>query len=247
MYTEHPAFHLQQKPDNLIVWRYIDLWKFEDLVNTGELYMASIDKMGDQLEFRVPEKIKQNFVEHVRQKKGDTDAKALENALNLPERSRKEIYLSSWNNQINESFALWNIYTSSKTAVAIKSTVDRLKSAFHIEEEHTQYIGNITYHDGTKYAFEGNIFGPAMYKWNYYEFENEVRIMTMYSANGFEALKTHPEGIRPKVDLDMLIDSIYLAPNATEAEFQHIDRLLKKHGLKKDIYISGIRDKWSNK
>ena len=131
-------------------------------------------------------------------------------------------------------------------AIAIKSTISRLLNSFNEENELHQYVGTVKYHDGIKYSFRGNMFDPVMYKWNYYQFENELRIVTPFRAKNFDALKTHPNGVTPIVNTGELIDKIYLSPNASQEHFEKVNQLLKEHNLKKDIYFSGINEKWNN-
>ena len=243
---DHYIFSLPDENQIQTVWRYIDFWKFKDLLESSELYLASIQKMGDEHEAEVPEVLRKGFVEYARETKGEDYAEGLKKVLEPSLSTKKTTYLSSWNNQENESFALWKLYTSDRSAIAINSNIDRLKDTFRNETTHTQYIGQILYHDGINYSFRGNLFDPVMHKWNYYEFEKEIRVVTSFPAASIFALDTHPEGIRLKVDLDILLDSIYLAPNATEAEFIKVKELLDGKGLQKEIFRSGIRDRWSN-
>lgn len=43
MLIQHP--HQSVIPANTVIWRYMDLWKFEDFIKTSELYFASADSL----------------------------------------------------------------------------------------------------------------------------------------------------------------------------------------------------------
>lgn len=226
----------------------MDFWKLEDLITTSELYFASLLKMGDEHEGIIPEKIAKSFIEQALVNEGKDAAEGMRKVVQPNERFKKETFISSWNMKPSESFAMWKLYTSNSNAISIKSTIERLINAFHVDDNFTEYIGQIQYHDGKKYVFRGNLFDPVMYKWSYYEFENEIRVtINHYAKGGFKELKTWPEGIRPRIDLNILIDSIYLAPFADEVQYNNLSQLLKSINLNVDIYESGIKDKWSNK
>ena len=246
MHKEHYIFSL---PDDKTseLFRYMDFWKLEDLINTSELYHSALMKMGDEYEGTIPDKIGKIFIEQVLHNEGKDAAEGMKKVVQPNERLKKETFISSWNMLPSESFAMWKLYTSDKNSISIKSSIDRLIEEFHVDKEFTEYIGQIQYHDGKKYVFRGNMFDPVMYKWDYYEFESEIRVaINHYAKGGFEELKTWPEGIRPKVDLNILIESIYLAPFAGEEQYNNVSKLLKSINLNVDIYESGIKDKWSN-
>ena len=44
MYREHKYFELPEKKET--IWRYMDFWKFKDLIESKTLYLSTIKKMG---------------------------------------------------------------------------------------------------------------------------------------------------------------------------------------------------------
>lgn len=245
MYKEHENFKLPESKDE-VIWRYMDLWKFEDLLKKQSLYFSTIKNMGDKFEGRIPDSIASIWIQNLKEKGYHSVAntidmlKSYEPVLNYN--------ILSWNISKNESFALWKIYTKNIKAIAIKSNVQRLKESLNINP-FWQFIGVMNYYsDPTDFDFNSNIMNLTINKFNYYCFENELRMLNIIPAN----LKSqYPEinkgdDILVPVDLDCLIDSIYLAPNATQTEYDNVVQLLKENNLSKDIMISGINDKWSN-
>ncbi len=245
MYKEHGCFKLPELKEENTIWRYMDFWKFEDLIKTSELFMSTIKNMGDQFEGRIPDAICRKWVDYLNSKGHKSSAKTIELLANYGHVLNYNI--SSWNISKNESYALWKIYTKSKEAVSIKSNVQRLIDSLQ-RNQYWQHIGKVNYFDNTlNFKFDSNVMNLALNKFDYYRFEDELRIINIIPATEKEKnpkLK-EIEDVRVKLDLDILIDSIYLAPNATDVDFENVKSLLETHNLDKDIFISGINDKWS--
>lgn len=245
MYKEHQNFRLPEN-NNEVIWRYMDLWKFEYLLKTQSFYFSTIKNMGDKFEGRIPDFIANIWIQNLKEQGYQSVSEVIEML------KSHELVLNynilSWNISKNESFALWKIYTKNIKAIAIKSTVQRLKESLNINP-FWQFIGVMNYYsDPTDFDFKSNIMNLTINKFNYYCFENELRMLNIIPAD----LKSdYPEinkgdDILVPVDLDCLIDSIYLAPNATQTEYDNVVQLLKEYNLTKNIMISGINDKWAN-
>jgi hypothetical protein len=57
MYHEHNHEFIVEKTKNIPYWRYMDFWKFLNLINTSKLFFPNIEMLGDQNEGKIPEKI----------------------------------------------------------------------------------------------------------------------------------------------------------------------------------------------
>lgn len=120
MFRELSEFQTPQ--DDTIIWRYMDLWKFIDLIQTNELYFPRIDQLGDLTEGVFPEEAQNRLFEYLESNGRNEEADSLREGLRN-QRHRVDKFISSWNLSDNESFLLWKAYTSDLSAVAIKSTV----------------------------------------------------------------------------------------------------------------------------
>jgi len=237
MYKEHREFIID-KTKYTPYWRYMDLWKFLKLINTSEIFFPNVEMLGDQNEGKIPEKVykllledekKNTRIEHVKNYKG-----FIENKL------RKKILIVSWNANKTESFAMWKMYAKDKLGIAIKSNFERLKKTFNSCEE-SIYIGEVRYYDDEKPSYRtGNTFYTFLTKHNYYLFETEVRCITVIDINDdYSTFKNI------KVDLNELIDEIYISPFASETGLIEIIEFLKqKNKLNFKITVSGVNDKW---
>jgi hypothetical protein len=244
MYKEHQNFKLPENNDE-VIWRYMDLWKFEDLLKTQSLYFSTIKNMGDKFEGRIPYSIANIWSQKLKEK----GCHSVADTINMLKSYAPvlDYNILSWNICKNESFALWKIYTKDSNAISIRSNIQRLKDSLQ-NNPFWQFIGVMNYYsDPSDFDFNSNIINLTINKFNYYHFENELRLLNIVPANLpiYSEIKKG-EDIHVSVDLDCLIDSIYLAPNATQIQYDHVFKLLKDSGLEKEIMISGINDNWAN-
>jgi hypothetical protein len=236
MYTEHPEFTIN-KTKEMSLWRYMDFWKFLKLISTSNLFFPNIEMLGDQHEGKIPEKVYQMMVKDKRLG-GEKFAKDYRGFIETNLRSKTLI--CSWVASEKESFAMWKMYSKEKLGLALKTNHERLKTSFKNSSENI-YIGEVTYYNDEKPSYKiGNTFYTFLVKHNYYDFEYEVRCITEIGDSD--------KGITFKniaVDLNTLIDEIYISPFASETGFIEIIEFLKsKYTLDFKIQISGVNDKW---
>jgi hypothetical protein len=83
---------------------------------------------------------------------------------------------------------------------------------------------------------------PFLYKGKYFKEENEVRVIIQLHNEGNGAINGNniKDGIIVPVDLNVIIDKIYLHPESTEEYYNEIDNIIKKHHLTKDLVHSYI-------
>lgn len=131
------------------------------------------------------------------------------------------------------------MYAKEKLGIAIKTNFDRLKNSVKDAEENI-YIGEVRYYDDNKPTYKtGNTFYTFMTKNNYYEFESEVRCITEIGNDDPATSKNI------KVDLDELIEEVYISPFAEKSGLLEIIEFLKeKNNLSFKICISGVNDTW---
>lgn len=237
MYIEHPEFIIERAKD-LPLWRYMDFWKFLKLLNSSELYFPNVEMMGDQHEGKIPQKIfdlmlKEDELLGRKNKFAQNYKEFIENRL------RKKTLILSWNANSTESFEFWKMYAKEKLGIAIKTNLDRLKNSVKDAEENI-YIGEVRYYDDNKPTYRtGNTFYTFLTKNNYYEFESEVRCIAQIENDDTATSKNI------KVDLDELIEEVYISPFAEKSGLLEIIEFLReKNNLGFKICISGVNDTW---
>ena len=124
MYTHNPNITLPENPDT-IVWKYLDLSKFLDLLLAKKLFMSRSDKFEDQYEGTFSEP---TFEEIKRLSENNPEF------LDFYKTHREKVVVSSWHINEYESFAMWQIFTQNSEGLAIQSTIGRLQKALEVEK-----------------------------------------------------------------------------------------------------------------
>lgn len=213
---------------NTMVWKYLDLSKFLDLLLHKQLFMARSDKFEDQYEGTFSEP---TFVEI--QKLSEHNPEFLEYYKN----HRKNVVISSWHINDHESFAMWQIFTKSKEGIAIQSTVGRIQEALASELHFEQHIGRVNYINyKTQHIPFEDAFFPFLYKRKSFIYEKEVRIITDASHSKDEI----HEGLKINVDVEKLISKIYIHPKSENWYKKLIYELIDRLNLDFDIGVSDL-------
>ena len=239
----HPAFPQPSDP-SVTIWRYMDAWKFEWLVANERLLMPSASRFSDPFEGTMPDgefewwnreaanagtAEKRGIIEYNR-----SFLSRMAQAL------RDQYYVGCWHMNSHENSAMWECYTTSPEAVAVKTSYAALRAALPAYVQ----MGVVRYIDyATGRLPSLNMFEYIMHKDKYYGFEQEVRAVGVppavkelgledFIANRFE-LESIPGFLvyAPAVDLGKLIDGVVLHPNASDTFTQRVADLCSTHNL----------------
>lgn len=240
-------------PDDKL-WRYMDLGKLISIISRKELYFSSADTFDDPFEgakgveerkSKWDEFYLQFFREAIRTIPGTdltqwSDEEIESNAQRMLKESdaiglknRKNTYVSCWYGSNYESEAMWKLYSMNVTnAVAIQTTAKHLYEA--LDRDPYIDIGKIRYIDYRKQFAPVN--GAYWYKRKAFEHEREVRaVFTRYENNG--------KGVSVPVNIETLIDYIYISPYAPKWFEDVVHSVADKYDIKKPIKYSEINDK----
>ena len=218
MYINNPNIKLPEDPDT-VVWKYLDLSKFLDLLMSEKLFMSRSDKFEDQYEgtFSEPtfEEIKKLSID-----KPDF--------LNYYKTHREKVAISSWHINEYESFAMWQIFTQNSEGLAIQSTIGRLQDSLASETNFKQYIGEVNYIDYKKEHIPfDDMFFPFLFKRKSFQYEGEVRIITDIGESDIKI----NEGLKINVDINQLIEKIYIHPKSENWYKNLVIQLVKQLGF----------------
>ena len=201
MYTTDKEIKLPQDPDT-IVWKYLDLSKFVDLLLYRKLFMSRSDKFEDQYEGTFSEPT----FEEIRKIAANNP-----DFLDSYKIHREKVVISSWHLNEYESFAMWQIFTQKNEGLAIQSTLGRLQLALEPEALYKQYIGEVNYIDYKKeYIPFEDAFFPFLFKRKSFQYEREVRIIS--DVSGYSLIIDN--GLKIDVDISLLIEKIYIHPKS---------------------------------
>lgn len=221
---------------NKIIWRYMSLDKFFNLIHSKNLYLSKIVNLTDKFEGRLPPN---KYFEGIRfsTKDGFIGSELYE------KRSKQEFNIlydygiSCWTMSTNENYALWKIYLDNmKSGVALKSTVGRLRKS--IKSSENFYIGEVKYGSTFFDIEEPSDLQIICNKKIYYEYENEVRLIVKDSD------KKSNQSISLEVNLDILIDEIYISPFTKYWFHEGFKDIIQAFNpaISNKIRISDIRD-----
>ena len=227
MYLNSPNIKLPQDPDT-IIWKYLDLSKFLDLLLSQKLFMSRSDKFEDQYEgtFSEPtfEEIKKLSIDNP-------------DFLNFYKTHREKVAISSWHINEYESFAMWQIFTQNSEGLAIQSTVKRLQDALIPEKNYKQYIGEVNYIDYKKeYIPFDDMFFPFLFKRKSFQYEREVRIITDVADSNIKL----NDGLKINVNISQLIEKIYIHPKSENWYKKLVIQLVTQLGFDFEIEKSDL-------
>lgn len=262
-FKEHPEFLSPDSPDTKI-WRYMDLAEFLSLLDRHSLYFARLDQLSEfdpfegyytnlNLEF---DKLKfEDMPDDWKESSGIKDEKIFEAIVDVNKRSRELVkyhrsvtFVNSWHIKEHESAAMWKIYLSSNEGIAIQSTYQRLIESLASYNDFEIHVGRIKYIDYEKEAIPmGNLLSPFVYKRKSFEHEDELRALIWTPQHGKNDV-VNPQnnkykdvlGLYVPVDLEQLVEKIYVAPNAPTWILELIKTVTEKFGLNKEVVQSNL-------
>ncbi len=222
MYLNNPNIKLPENP-NTVVWKYLDLSKFLELLLSQKLFMSRSDKFEDQYEGTFSEPT----YEEIKKLSANNPE-----FLNYYKSHREKVAVSSWHINEYESFAMWQIFTQNSEGLAIQSTIGRLQNAVIPEKKYEQYIGEVNYIDYKKeYIPFEDMFFPFLFKRKSFQYEREVRIISDVSKSNIKL----NDGLKINVNINQLIEKIYIHPKSENWYKNLVIQLVKQLGF--DITI----------
>jgi hypothetical protein len=250
--TSHDAFEQPSNP-RCFVWRYMSLPKLLDLVETSELFYASASLMPDKFEGTITKRDLRSLRHDAKQAGQDFAATGFGS---LMADVRRGTFLNCWCMHEIESDAHWRIYGSGDIGVAVRSSYDRL---VRLTPE-CDNIGCVRYIDyDSARVLHGNVLATLMHKRREFAHELEVRLVRWITEEGRKltltgptttrlsrrdpSLRSYPYGVRVKIDLDALIESIWISPYAPDWHAEAINSYLRRVGLDRRLQRSRLLDK----
>lgn len=232
MYYLHEAFATPDK--ETIVWHYFSLAKFLSLLNDKQLFFQRSDLFFDSKEGKLSNKDKQLYNYY--------------NASSLVGRSESGglgcCYVNCWVMSDVELYLMWSTYSSLNEGIAVKSTVGNLIKALDPNEKKEVIISDVKYIDyDTDYTFDkaggiANAIAPYFCKRQYFSQEKELRLV---HYDPYMRFRHEVYNMKFDVSLGLLIDEVWIAPNAEDWYVNLIKKELDLHGIEKPIIQSGMK------
>lgn len=217
----------------LHIWRYIDLTKLLSIFESKTLYFCRSDKLSDPFEGSITKPALKQLKEEVRL----PTQKVFQNF-------KEKTFLNCWHISEYESESMWKLYSHSNLGIAIKSTIEKLINSIQVEERYNIYIGEINYLDYENDSFNfGNVFHYFLNKRKSFEHEKELRALVSHAIENPKRKANEPYdefGINIKVDINELIEDIYIAPFSPQWYFDLIQSVSKRYNFRFKILPSSL-------
>jgi hypothetical protein len=206
---------------SLRLWRYLDTPKFLRMLQTKSLWFSRLDCLGDPFEGSMPRRL------HERREALEASPELRSIDAETRAGLRSGAYANCWHANAVESTAMWTLYGGAGAAIAVTTTVERLRSVLPF----MAYIAGVKYVDYAEDEFDDeHPLNRLVHKRKSFEHEREVRalILDFRSLPGGpdpETLCGHPQfdaldaatrsgGLEFSTDLNALIEGIRVSPSA---------------------------------
>lgn len=222
----HPKAVLNH-PIKTSVWHYMDYWKFEKFLEKKSLYLCRADILQDKFEGTYSgaqiESINNFHRKH-------TDNKALKEEEIFRKNQRKKYFINCWSISEKDQDLMWKGYTNNIDGVAIKSTIERIQNNLNTNTYfHPLDLSEVNYYEQQEGKHIDYIdgFDAFINKDVYFELDKEIRILHWPNID----VSNSPKGEIMPVDLDILIDSIFLSPTFPKEKIKDVKDLIEKANL----------------
>lgn len=247
--TDTRKFH-NPPPEDAILWRYMDFTKFVSLLEKRALFFARADKLGDPFEGAIP-------INNMKSRYASLKTELSEKEILMYEHLRVELrrftLISCWHESRHESEAMWKVYSSASSGIAIKTNFDSFVASFITDEQ--MHLGKVKYidYDSEKIP-DDDLLSPYLHKRRSFEHEREVRgiiqhipleaspenlsdFLTGETPLWLDICKT---GIYYDVDLNILIQEVVIDPYAADWLLDLVSSVAERYGLQAPIARSDI-------
>ncbi len=243
MYEANPIF-VQPDREDVRVWRYMDFTKFVSLIESRCLYFTRADKFDDPFEGSWPkiniDALHLPFPDITQ----ETQEAYIASMKSMNQNFPKFHAINCWHMNEHESAAMWKLYLKSNEGIAIQSTYRKLRES--IIDDETIHLGVVKYIDYEKEWIDttNNFLSPFAHKRKSFEHEREVRaLLTKFptSKDGINiSQETIAHGVKIRVNVELLIEKIYVAPSAPGWLSGLVNSVSERYGYKFEVVHSKL-------
>lgn len=242
MYQTHPSFN-PPKNEDMVIWRYMDIAKFAYMLHKKALFFPKASQLQDIFEGSYTKKSIDTRSELFKSVARNNPTHNIEKQVSeFARQLKKHVYISSWHMNAHESAAMWSQYSQGGKGIAVQSTFKNLRQCF-LGSEDIIFIGKVKYIDYDKDLIKtDNLLNPFIRKRKSFEHEHELRaVLAKLAETAMESLSSfNEEGRYVLVDLEELIESVYISPTSKEWEIELVKTLMEKFDLKKPLIKSNL-------
>ena len=221
------------------LWRYMDFWKFTDLLETSALYFSRSDRFDDPFEGKYSQgntsKMSRSDLLVHKSYNISLVNKDLEDSQEI---MRRVVFISCWHRARKESHQMWQAYTSRPESVAIVTSVKALDSFVNGNIEKSR----VKYHEDDFPRTQFSHTSLFFYKPNKFSFEREYRMLIVPTEN--ERVIDSQFGKYVPIRLSKIVHRVISHPKGTIEFKAKVDNLMGqflKHIKREDSHIPSPR------
>jgi hypothetical protein len=224
----------------------MDLAKFVWVLQNKALHFTRVDHLGDPYEghyTRIQAEGVDAYVQRIREIRAEMNPnetipveteeslrQQYQQILRVLTRGSAEQYVSSWHINEQESAAMWRLYTSLNESICVSTTYEKLRDALPPEV----HLGQVRYINYDREIINwGNVFNFVTHKRESYSYEREVRGVVWELEGGVKerGFAATSAGVIVPVDLALVIESVYLSPQAVPLLRSVVEGLLSTYAV----------------
>lgn len=239
-YTKHEKYKTNRtyktSKRSTKIWRYMDFAKFVNLLCNKSLFFCRSDKFEDPYEGSIT---RANY--KLRESMGISKS-AKEGQSELFKNIRKYTFINCWHMNDVESNAMWKLYLNNDEGIAIQSTVGKLIDSINTAKD--VKILPVTYINyEIDYMPTDDLFCTFVHKEKAYSHEREIRAI-IQEIPKIPDLNSYSEpltvGLKVEINLDKLIDSIYVSPTASTWLEGTVKSVIEAYKIEKPVLKSKL-------
>lgn len=237
--------HILTPKDDAIIWRYMDLAKFLDILQRESLFFPTAALFDDPFEGSYPVQLIEDRPRYFQ----GVSKPTVDQMPECIQKMKKWHYINCWHMNNYESAAMWKLYDKSGSGIAIVSTIGRLKRSIQDDTNRT-YIGEVSYIDYETESFDpSNMMYPFFHKRNSFRHEAEIRALILKYPPDFTGALSEflefqgevPDGISVFTNIRSLIKEIRVSPESPVWLYKLVqDLVTQRFGLDFDVNRSDL-------
>ena len=237
-----PDYEVSYPALDATLWRYMDVAKFTDLLESKALFFTRANKLEDPFEGSWPDANHKKNEQETKNGPGQSGCVPLWRY--VMKESKKERYftmVNCWHKSSHESEAMWKLYAKSGFEVAIKTDFKSLVHSFTCRLP--DIIANVEYISYESREMPLSPWAPFLHKRLGFEHEKEVRaviVCTMGERTDL-ARDEHKSGIHVQVDPMDLIQEVVVSPFAEDRQYHLAGLVCERYELVERLRASAMK------
>ena len=221
--------------ESLRLWRYMDLAKLIALLEKKAIWLARADTFKDGYEGRFPDQMRA-WIEKAYESFPDNEPSPVKDADDFQDYLLKNTFVSCWHKNIDENMVMWEIYGRDTNAVALQTTVGRMKDSINSSglSGHSLLLKPVVYERSE--SVQGVLPYEECFfrKRPHFAFEDEVRI-SLDTYSRISPVKDTPYGYGLPASINGLVENIFVHPDSSEWFVDVVNSITKHYSVHAEV------------